>query len=1249
MSSSNKTSDASKQKSSTASRASTNPSALSLQAKLRMGRPGDSYEREADRVADRVAGNSAPESIQSKEEDEDKSVQASPLAGQISRYVQRRAEEEDEPAQAQAEEEEPVQQQEEEEPVQQQAEEEEPVQQQEEEEPVQQQEEEEPVQQQTDEEEPVQQQEEEESVQQQAEEEEPVQQQAEEEEPPAQAMAEEKDEPVQAKSDKPAESQDPEVESLLAGTKFGGKPLRPEILQEMNNKFGTDFSRVRIHTGTTAADLCQRLGAKAFTHGRHIYFNEGQYDPTSAAGKRLLAHELTHVVQQRGGLMRMVQRATGQGSGGSTTAGNQTTGLVDIGNKTITYQLIKIPAFRTTIPEHKSLYTGWKLRRDKGYSTEPRPDNQRTVWRREVRKARKDLVKKLEAKWGQRPKPSSGSTYVFRGLGYYYMGSLNEIAEAIAIPSWNRKGKQSPFLQVDHIVELQISGYPGNKKGHDAKKNMWLLEKKPNQASGNYIKKKVNQNINATFRNAQARALIEKAIPQLEKERGTKIRQSLVKRNFNLHFNKFKAVGGPAVNDSKYWELKEIKQGKHLNYLEPAALDKDPVKKGHVAVFPRVSGGFRKLFAWNEKKPNKKPKNKGEKNWLSPWIINEKQFYTAPGDEKRAELGQFTIEFPENKISTRIAPYDLTVKRLNQTPTTGAIDPSKYLIQSAGKWALKHLSPILVDTVDYGPGGLQIYGRVAPDIPLLKGTFLEFAIERGEMRVFKSFSTGELSVPKPFSITDSSLTIFASTKRGLGIEGQIDFGIERAGSGFVRGSVSTSGGFGLAGEFNFDSKLFDPAQIRMKYTDKKFSIGGTLGIPAGKVKGIKSATIKVDYAEGKLTAEGDAQLDVPGVESGKMKVVYSDKGFMIAGTFNLSKDIPGIRSGSISASIKKVTGEEGYQLKAKGTAVPDIPGIESQLTVEYDNGAITVHGKASYKRGILSGKVEVGATNRALDADGKPTGKPTDRFLMYGGGEVTVRVTPWLQGTVGVKFQPNGEIIVSGKIGLPSSVEVFRRFGIPEKEVFSLGFDIPIFAIPLGTRSIGLVASIRGGLRVYAGIGPGKLEKLELGITYNPARPEDTHITGAGRFVVPAEAGLRLFIRATIGLSAGIGGVEGGLELGAGIGLQAAAEAGVNVDWTPKKGLELRATLGAYVQPKLIFTIDGLIRAWFLWWEKIWRWRLADYEFGPDLRFGVQLPIVYKQGQPFNISFDDIKFQKPKISAKSLLGGLIRDIRKRRS
>jgi len=86
--------------------------------------------------------------------------------------------------------------------------------------------------------------------------------------------------------------------SQLSFAQTTGFPLQEDIRSQMEAHFGSDFTHVRIHTDNSAHQMNQNLRAQAFTHGQDIYFREGYYNPGSYAGKRLLAHELVHVLQQ---------------------------------------------------------------------------------------------------------------------------------------------------------------------------------------------------------------------------------------------------------------------------------------------------------------------------------------------------------------------------------------------------------------------------------------------------------------------------------------------------------------------------------------------------------------------------------------------------------------------------------------------------------------------------------------------------------------------------------------------------------------------------------------------------------------------------------------------------------------------------------------------------------------------------------------------------------------------------------------
>lgn len=94
---------------------------------------------------------------------------------------------------------------------------------------------------------------------------------------------------------------DDETDALINRERGGGQSLDSTVQGKMGAAMDSDFSGVRVHTSAESDDLTRRLGAKAFTTGKDVYFREGAYVPHSANGQELIAHELTHVVQQSSG------------------------------------------------------------------------------------------------------------------------------------------------------------------------------------------------------------------------------------------------------------------------------------------------------------------------------------------------------------------------------------------------------------------------------------------------------------------------------------------------------------------------------------------------------------------------------------------------------------------------------------------------------------------------------------------------------------------------------------------------------------------------------------------------------------------------------------------------------------------------------------------------------------------------------------------------------------------------------------
>lgn len=97
------------------------------------------------------------------------------------------------------------------------------------------------------------------------------------------------------------------MESQLYSLEGSGHQMPSGLRNMMESGFGRDFSRVRLHTDSIAADMSSSIHAKAFTIGNDIYFNHGQYSPNSSEGQHLIAHELTHVVQGTGKVGREPQ------------------------------------------------------------------------------------------------------------------------------------------------------------------------------------------------------------------------------------------------------------------------------------------------------------------------------------------------------------------------------------------------------------------------------------------------------------------------------------------------------------------------------------------------------------------------------------------------------------------------------------------------------------------------------------------------------------------------------------------------------------------------------------------------------------------------------------------------------------------------------------------------------------------------------------------------------------------------------
>ncbi|MCK6694769.1 MAG: DUF4157 domain-containing protein, partial [Thermoanaerobaculia bacterium] len=167
----------------------------------------------------------------------------------------------------------------------------------------------------------------------------------------------------------------PDFATRLQRSKGGGSPLPADARASMESGFGADFSNVRIHTGQEAAGMSSDISAQAFTHGNDIYFNEGKYDPASGEGQHLLAHELTHTMQQGGAQRKEIQKAPAKPKPAPAAAPNTSLDISQQFNPDVAWAayLAANPAGAPVNVKIGSLYSGTILVNQKAKPTEAGP------------------------------------------------------------------------------------------------------------------------------------------------------------------------------------------------------------------------------------------------------------------------------------------------------------------------------------------------------------------------------------------------------------------------------------------------------------------------------------------------------------------------------------------------------------------------------------------------------------------------------------------------------------------------------------------------------------------------------------------------------------------------------------------------------------------------------------------------------------------------------------------------------------
>lgn len=1025
------------------------------------------------------------------------------------------------------------------------------------------------------------------------------------------------------------------LESQLEDSKGSGFTLDEKTRTEMEGNFGADFSNVRVHTGSDAVQMSEQLNAQAFTHGSDIYFNEGKYNPDTSSGKHLLAHELTHTVQQEEGLQKRVQKA-----GGSNANAAAAKEPIDFDNSTITLPLISLPSAKKRKDNSKLMPPfiypqGYERKNSyKDIEDESSSKEQREVWKLAVTKGVQSKVNEISGK-AKKANAYDKDTLVYymkhkQGKDMRLIGKPDAISENSYIPTWSRTGKATAF-DVDHVRELQLEG----KNFHS---NMELLHFSLNRASGNSVKNEINNRIIAFIEKEEKKNSTEYQDAKFPKS------ARAAKDKFTLVFKKVDFTNSPKASGSEhYWSLEEITEGQHLDDFEPmksADIKKIKGSKGDETIYTSPVGG-----AALKKKDILSLNNKSKKI-----TFHEPEFIENQTGKQAGELiGSFNVDFGFYGSEDKPKSFKIPILQMDGVPFGGSI-PRR---GEKGKGGLEQLlvglempglSPVTVDDAQFTKDkGLAIRGKIHPTLDIIKGFDLDFYMEGDDFNISKTITAEEIKVPPPFKINEALLTIGAGNK-GVYVQGDVLFEISKLGTGKISGMGKSNGDFGIKGKFDFDPKLFrkGAASIEVGYNNKDgWSAGGELEIGKGTVKGIKSAKISVVYSKNMLEAAGTAEVEIKGVNEVTLRIKFGEKESEIEGGVKIGK-LPGIKDGE--GSLKIVKKDNEYDFSGKGKITPDIPGIETQVDFEFANDIFLVNASLDYKRDRLEGKLKLGITNQEM-AEGVPTGKKSDNYTVYGGGQISLKITDSLKVTAGVNFLPNGEVEVTGRIDLPKK---FKLFPAPlpkrEKQLLKIPVNIPT-PIPI------IQIYVYGYINAEAEIGEGYLDDVFAEVKYNPSHPEEMSITGGMSFKMPAYAEIKAGVEFGIKASLLIASIRGGIDLSAALRLEVPQPIlKGELKWSPATGFELDGTAKIGIMPSLIFTgafkITGEIDLLLGSISKSWSWPFGSMTLSPNAPFGMEFPFKYNKNTPFNLSFDQIKFTYPSVGqlADSLKDSVVNKI-----
>ena len=1043
-----------------------------------------------------------------------------------------------------------------------------------------------------------------------------------------------------------------------------GRPLDTSTRSSMESRFGHDFSGVRIHDDSVAAESARAVNARAYTVGEDIAFASGQYNPNSHSGSHLLAHELAHTIQQRG-----LQRASNGVSmshdseyvrlehEADSAAAAVTQGATPSVSRTASQPILSragdgtVAPAKSTVPKPKqSSLSGQPMTHivtptevyttpsgaaaqsleefdiDVFYMPATKGPNAYDIYAGMAGKGLESTVditgsgKTKTALWQERPVTADLQDIWMQKVGWVG-GDKNDL--------WNRCGGDKTFPQVggktcqmDHIVELQIGG-------NNTKENLQPLDASQNQSSGGSIKGEI-----------QTLALAIANDNTLSSGNATQIK---------LRFKSVKQIGTPEKLPAP--AECPLKPASHPTCLRVEECAKRlPVVKsatGGVSVarvdYPITAGGRPPS---NIKVPATYAGTAAEVVPIVGDAENDPTSTLIPGLSLKKLSHRKGLTAKPDNIDAGIDTRPATRLPISMDPAAKdfqlAVGTDGNLTLSAAAKAstnlaftYKYLSPGKITSLSIDETGEAAWkGTITPKIPFLGPLGVEYS--KGSLIVTKGLDEAALKKKSVLGMrltkAQIQLALAPEFKPSGVIEmeaGPVDKPIAKASLTLEADSI----GLVATGKITANIPKMETAESVITYKGgaDRDVWDAKINIQSENIKLGSSITVSGGF-QGTITKSGldftgKITANLPGGNSAELGLKKSGQQWILFGTGTFQ--IPRLDETKVTVTYylgtgKLVaTGSTGFTIQSIG-----LSGRLREVTVTMAEGQpMTVSGKGGldFKKGKAEGHVDVTLhPNGKFSGIGKLSYKLKENIIVTGTVELDEKE----------KLRVTGELLIT-------RYEIFKQYG-DKRDLFSIDFPIPIPGLSIGTS--GLVFKVGGGVSVSYSFGPGTIEPLKFSAGFDPLEADpDLELTVTGTVKVPAEAKLSAYITGSLAIqvSFGVGsaGAEGGLKLQGDLILRAGAFANLNASYKKKR---FTAKVEAGIDAKLLLglALSAYARAWAgafgIQGEVRKDWILAQRQIDTRLGFYVKAPFEYADDTGIKLpEMKDIEFRKPDVTLEN--------------